>query len=177
MEGPLPGELYTEYVSAGVRRPVRAEGLTLQLRETRKNNYIPCKMTTNNGKVLLEKPDAWGYGVSSDERQARFEVYTSALRRLANKGLTAAIAIARFHQRMVLPFFGMTMDAPFKGTRMAAEWLSQEVASQRAIRAVSHPAGSHGDLWRLPMRPGEGRFYALMLMLPSFPDLDPVHRG
>jgi len=79
-------------------------------------------------KVLLEKPDAWGYGVSPHERQARLEVYTSAQRRLANKGLTAAIAIACFHQRRVLPLmerelplFEMTMDAPFKGTRMAAE--------------------------------------------------------
>jgi len=73
------GELYTESVSAGVRRPVRAGGLTLQLRGSRKDLYIPCKMTTNNsewdrgwfylrnddgrlpaytGKVLLEKPDA-----------------------------------------------------------------------------------------------------------------------
>ena len=59
--------------------------MTLQLRGSRKDLYIPCKMTTNNsewdwgwfylrnddgrllaytGKVLLEKPDAWSYGVS-----------------------------------------------------------------------------------------------------------------
>ena len=55
-----------------------------------------------------------------------------------------------------LPLFGMTKDALFEGTRMAAEELSQEVASQRAIRAVSHPASGHGDLWRLPMHPDEG---------------------
>ena len=52
-----------------------------------------------------------------------------------------------------VPLFGMTEDAPFEGTRMATELHSQEVALQRAIRAVSHPAGGHGDLWRLPMRP------------------------
>ena len=44
------GELYTEFVSTGVRRPVRAGGLTLQLRGSRKDLYIPCKMTTNNSE-------------------------------------------------------------------------------------------------------------------------------
>jgi len=44
------GELYTESVSAGVRRLVRAGGLTLQLRGSRKDLYIPCKMTTNNSE-------------------------------------------------------------------------------------------------------------------------------
>ena len=94
------GELYTESVSAGVRRPVRAGGLTLQMRGSRKDLYIPCKMATNNSewdcgwfylrnddgrlpayssKVLLEKPDAWSYGVSPLERQARLKVYTDAL--------------------------------------------------------------------------------------------------
>jgi len=74
------GELYTEFVSAGVRRPIRVGSLTLQLRGSRKDLYIPSKMTTKNsewgrgwfylcnddgrlpvytGKVLLEKPDAW----------------------------------------------------------------------------------------------------------------------
>jgi hypothetical protein len=78
------GKLYTESVSAGVRRPVHAGGLTLQLQGSRNDLYIPCKMTTNNsewdrgwfylrnddgwlpaytGEVLLEKPDAWSYGV------------------------------------------------------------------------------------------------------------------
>ena len=77
------GELYTESVSAGVRRLVRAGGLAIQLRGLRKDLYIPCTMTTNNhewdqkwfylrndggrlpaytGKVLMEKPDAWGSG-------------------------------------------------------------------------------------------------------------------
>ena len=42
------GELYTESISAGVRRHVRAGGLTLQLWGSRKDLYIPCKVTTNN---------------------------------------------------------------------------------------------------------------------------------
>ena len=44
------GELYTESVLAGVRRPVGAGGLTLQLQGSRKDLYIPCKMTTNNSE-------------------------------------------------------------------------------------------------------------------------------
>jgi len=112
------GELYTESVSAGVRRPVRAGGLTLHLRESRKDLYIPCTMTSNNhewdhrwfylrnddsrlpaytGKVLMEKLDAWGFGVSPLERQARLKVYTNVLQCLADKGLTTAIVIANFN--------------------------------------------------------------------------------
>jgi hypothetical protein len=42
------GELDTDSVLAEVRRPVRASGLTLRLRESRKDLYIPCSMTMNN---------------------------------------------------------------------------------------------------------------------------------
>ena len=112
------------------------------MRGKRKDDYIPCKMTTNNnewdqgwfylrnddgrlpaysGKVLLEKPDAWSYGVLPAERYARLEMYTDALQRLAGKGLTAAIVIANFHRRRVLPLterklplFQMTGDARTK---------------------------------------------------------------
>ena len=86
------GGLYTDSVASGVRRPVRAGGLTLHLPESRRDQYIPCTMTMNNrdwdkawfylrnddeqlpaytGKVLTEKPDSWGYGVSHPERQAK----------------------------------------------------------------------------------------------------------
>ena len=51
----------------------------------------------------MEKPDAWGYGVSPPEGQARLKVYTDVLQRLADEGLTAAIVIANFHWRRVLP--------------------------------------------------------------------------
>ncbi|KAF8692471.1 hypothetical protein HU200_039568 [Digitaria exilis] len=42
------GELHTESVTKGVRRPVRAGGLVLLVRESRRNLYIPCSMVTNN---------------------------------------------------------------------------------------------------------------------------------
>ena len=85
--------------------------------------YIPYKMTTNNAgwkrgwfflrndggrlpafnKVLRERPDAWKWGVSPPERQAKLTVYTDALRHLAKRGLTAAAVIANFHRQRVLP--------------------------------------------------------------------------
>ena len=42
------GELHTESVSRGVRRPMRVGGLVLQVRESRKSLYIPCTMVSNN---------------------------------------------------------------------------------------------------------------------------------
>ena len=75
------------------------------------------------GKILMEKPDAWGYGVSPLKRQARLKVFTDALQRLADKGLTTAIVIANFNRRRVLPLmerelplFRMTEGAPSEGT-------------------------------------------------------------
>jgi hypothetical protein len=93
-------ELYTEHVQQGPRRAARVGGLTLQVRENRRDLYIPCKMTMNNrewsrwwfylrnngkrlpaytGKVLRDKLDVWGYGVSPPKRQAKLGVFTDAL--------------------------------------------------------------------------------------------------
>ena len=118
------GELYTEHVQGQPWRAARVGGLTLQVCERRGNLYIPCKMMTNNAgwsrgwfylrnddgrlpaftdKVLWEKLDAWGWGVSPLERQAKLKVFTDALKRLADRGLTAAAVIANFHRQRVLP--------------------------------------------------------------------------
>ena len=79
------GELYTDSVQGQPRRYARASGLMLHVHGQRVNQYIPSKMTTNNAgwtrgwfylrnederlpaftdKVLQEKPDSWGWGVS-----------------------------------------------------------------------------------------------------------------
>ena len=178
------GGLFAESISQGVRRPVRADVLSLHLRESRKDLYVPYTMTTNNrewdrawfylpndgellpsytGTVLVEKPDSWGYKVSPLERQARLRVYTDALRHLANKGLTAAIVFANFHRRRVLPLmetrlplFKMIEEDPSKGSRMMAEMLSREIATQRAGRTVAPPPVGLGDLWEIKMCPDEG---------------------
>jgi hypothetical protein len=122
-------------------------------------------------KVLMEKPNVWAYGVSPLERQARLKVYTDALQRLADKGLTAAIVLANFNRRRVLPLmerelplFRMTEEAPSEGTRMMAEPLSDEAAAQQAIRAVSQPTTNLGDFWRVAMRPDEGYIHVVSLV-------------
>jgi hypothetical protein len=71
------------------RRAVRAGGVTIALQETRREFYIPCTMTSNNGewergwfylrndepglppctgKVVREKADSWWHGVSPSSR-------------------------------------------------------------------------------------------------------------
>ena len=85
------------------KRFARAGGLMLHLRPTRRNLYIPNRMTTNNAewtrgwfylrnfdnqlpaftnKVLRERPEKWDWGVSPPPHQARLEVLTDALRHL-----------------------------------------------------------------------------------------------
>jgi hypothetical protein len=77
------GELFVENVRGQPKRFARAGGLMLHLRPSRKNLYIPSKMTTNNtgwtrgwfylrnfgskllaftNKVLRERPAKWDWG-------------------------------------------------------------------------------------------------------------------
>ena len=79
------GELFVENVRGQPKRFARAGGLMLHLRPSRKNLYIPNKMTTNNAgwtrgwfylcnfgnrlpaftnKVLRKRPAKWDWGVS-----------------------------------------------------------------------------------------------------------------
>jgi hypothetical protein len=76
------------------RQQVRAGGMTIALRETRRELYIPCTMTSNNvewergwfyicndepglpawtGKVVREKADSWWHGVSPSSHQDRLD--------------------------------------------------------------------------------------------------------
>jgi hypothetical protein len=89
---------------------IRAGGLTLTMRDTRKELYPMCTMTSNNaglppytGKVLMAKTDTWHHGVSPHARQGRLESLTTALQCLADAGLGAASTIANFHHRRVVP--------------------------------------------------------------------------
>jgi hypothetical protein len=149
------------------------------------------RLLAYTSKVLLEKPDAWSYGVSPPERQARLEVYTNALQRLAGKGLIAAIVIANFHRRRVLPLmerklplFQMMGDAPYEGTRMVEEFLSDGVSAQRAGRAVSQPPSDLADFWRVSMRLEAGYIQVVSLVsrlrcwhCPPFSDPSLARRG
>ena len=85
------------------------------------------------------------------------------LRCLAGKGLTAAIVVANFHRRRVLPLmerklplFLMMEGAPSEDTQMMVEQLSREIAAQRAGRTVAPPPSGLGDLWEIKMCPDEG---------------------
>jgi hypothetical protein len=119
------GELHTIAMGErGMRRAVRVGGLTLTLRDTCKELYLLCTMTSNNadwerrlfylhndsvglppyfGKVLMGKPDAWFHGVSPPSWNQRLESLTTALRHLADTGLGAASIIFNFHHRRIVP--------------------------------------------------------------------------
>jgi hypothetical protein len=94
-----------------VRRVVRAGGVTIALRETRREFYIPCMMTSNNvewergwfylrndepnlppwtGKVVREKDDFWWHDMSPSSRQYRLDSTLQAMKALADARLGAA---------------------------------------------------------------------------------------
>jgi hypothetical protein len=103
---------------------VRAGGVTIAVRETRRELYIPCTMTSNNaewergrfylrndepglppwtGKVVKEKADSWWHGLSPSSRQDRLDSASKALKVLADAGLTAASVLANLHHRRIVP--------------------------------------------------------------------------
>jgi hypothetical protein len=108
-----------------VHRRVRAGGVTITLRETRRELYIPYTMTSNNaewergwfylhndepglppwtGKVVKEKADSWWHGVSPSSHQDWLDSALKALKALADAGLGAASVLANLHHRRIIPF-------------------------------------------------------------------------
>jgi hypothetical protein len=98
--------------------------MSLALRMQFKDDYIPCTMTTNNagwergwfylrnaepglppytGLVLREKPNSWGYGVSTSQHRRRLDSLLAALKRLATHGLTAVGVLTFLHHRRIVP--------------------------------------------------------------------------
>jgi hypothetical protein len=94
------------------------------LRDTRKELYPPCTMTSNNAdwkkgwfylrndgtclplytrKVLMAKTDTWHHGMSPPMRQRRLESLTTMLRHLADAGLGTTSIIANFHHPWITP--------------------------------------------------------------------------
>jgi hypothetical protein len=118
-------ELHTLAMSEPrTRRAARASGLSLALRSSRREEYIPCTMTSNNvewergwfylcnadpglppytGKVLREKAASWYHGVSPPSHQARLDSLLGALKHLADRGLTAGCVLANLHHRWIVP--------------------------------------------------------------------------
>jgi hypothetical protein len=106
------------------RRAMRAGGVTIAVRETRRELYIPCTMTSNNaewergwfylrndepglppwtGKVVKEKADSWWHDLSPSSRQVRLASALKALKALADTGLTAASVLTNLHHRWIVP--------------------------------------------------------------------------
>jgi hypothetical protein len=148
------------------RHAVRAGGMTIALRETRRELYIPCTMTSNNA----EWERGWFY-LRNDEpdlppsRQDRLDSALKALKALADAGLTAASVLANLHHRRIVPLmerrlriFEMEETADpvaLAQTRLLPDLLPQEYAATRARRAINLKAIKHSDddLWSFAMSP------------------------
>jgi hypothetical protein len=149
------------------RRAARAGGLSLAVRGSRREEYIPYTMTTNNtdwelgwfylrnaepglpsftGKVLRERAPSWYHGVSPPQHQARLDSLVAALKKLADRGLTAGYVLANLHHRRVVPLmerplrvFEMTEVADpvaLARSRLLQDPFPRAFAATRARRAV-----------------------------------------
>jgi hypothetical protein len=118
--------------------------------------------------VFKEKPDSWGYGVSTPQHPRRQDSVLAALRSLASQGLTAAGVLAFLHHRRVVPLmerplciYEMTEEADpvaLARSRMLPTPLERPYALTRARNAVDtrmlqRPDRSPWDLEMLPTSP------------------------
>jgi hypothetical protein len=107
-----------------IRHAARTGGLSIALRSSRREQYIPCTMTSNNaewergwfylrnsgaglplytGMVLKEKADSWHHGVSPPSHQALLDSLLAALKHLADRGLTAGCVLTNLHHWRIVP--------------------------------------------------------------------------
>ena len=109
--------------------------------------------------------------------QPKLQPLLRALERLRSRGLTAAVVMAAFHRRRVLPLmarrqrlFEMTPDEPIDGIRLSAVALSDEEILRRVRETVEGRLRSSG-LTPFPMRPSWGyiSLVSCVLLRPSRP--------
>jgi hypothetical protein len=117
--------------------------------------------------VFKEKPDSWGYGVSTPQHRRRQHSVLAALRSLVAQGLTAAGILAFLHHRRVVPLmerplciYEMTEEADplaLARSRMLPTPLGRPYALTRARNAVDtrmlRQDRSPWDLEMLPTGP------------------------
>ena len=110
---------------------------------------------------MESQPERWRYGVLSVD-QPKLQPLLRALERLRSHGLMAAVVVAAFHRRRVLPLmarrrclFDMTSDEPIEGVWMSAVALSDEEILRRVKETVEGRLRSSG-LTLFPMRPSWG---------------------
>ena len=103
-------------------------------------------------------PEKWGYGVPKED-QPKLQPLLEGLERLRGHGLMAAMVVAAFHRRRVLPLmaqrrrlFDMRPDEPIEGIQMSATALSDEVVLRRVRETVDGKLKS-GGLTHIVMRP------------------------
>jgi hypothetical protein len=115
--------------------------------------------------VLREKAASWHHGVSPPQHQARLDSLVAALKKLADRGLTAGCVLANLHHRRIVPL----MERPLRIFEMteitdpialARSWLLPDpfpraFAATRARRAIDLRPGRCGDdvLWAFKMLP------------------------
>jgi hypothetical protein len=158
-----------------VRRAVGAGGLTISLRDSRREFYIPYTMTSNNaewergwfylrndgaglpytGKVLKKKADSWFHGVFPHSHQARLDSLLTALKSLADAGLGAASILVNLHHRRIIPFMERELRNYEMGeranpvslarSRLVHNRFPQEYAATRARRAINLKAVRHSN--------------------------------
>jgi hypothetical protein len=117
------------------------------------------------GKVLREKAASWHHGVSPPQHQARLDSLVAALKKLADRGLTAGCVLANFHHRRIVPLmektlriFEMTEVADpiaLARSRLLPDPFMRAFAATRAQLAIDLRSGRCGDdvLWAFEMLP------------------------
>jgi hypothetical protein len=117
------------------------------------------------GKVLRERAASWYHEVSSPQHQARLDSLVTALKKLADRGLTAGCVLANLHHRRVVPL----MERPLRvfeitevadpvalaRSRLLQDPFPRAFAATRARCAVDLRSGHSGDevLWAFEMLP------------------------
>jgi hypothetical protein len=116
-------------------------------------------------KVLRERAASWYHGVSPPSHQARLDSLVAALKKLADRGLTAGCVLANLHHRRIVPLmerrlciFEMSEDADpvaLAESRLLREPFPRSHVATRARRAIDLRPGRCDDasLWVLEMLP------------------------
>ena len=110
---------------------------------------------------MESQPEKWRYGIPVVD-QPKLRPLLEALERLRSRRLTAAVVVAAFHRRRVLPLmarrrrlFDMRLDEPIEGIRMSAAALAEEAVLCRVRETVEGRQRSN-DLTPFLMRPSRG---------------------
>ena len=168
------------------------------MRQDRQHLYIPTQLASSNrrwytswfylrnddgwlppytGRIVEDCPKKWRYGVLREE-QPKLQPLLDGLEKLQNRCLTAAVVMAAFHRRRVLPLmarrrclFEMRPGEPIEGIRMSAAALSDDAVLCRVREAVDGKMKS-GGLTHIVMRPSRG-YLSLVSLAPLRPPRPP----